>query len=86
MTSIVGHPLAMLTEIYIEALLVDEELADQVWEAWDWGAISEFMRKTSDSAKYIPTRNGSDAAPPTGRKPGQLNRVPGSTARQKRSI
>ena len=27
----------MLTEIYIEALLVDEELADQVWEAWDEG-------------------------------------------------
>ncbi len=27
----------MLTEIYIEALLVDEELADQVWEAWDAG-------------------------------------------------
>ncbi len=25
----------MLTEIYIEALLVDEELADQVWEAWN---------------------------------------------------
>ncbi len=25
----------MLTKIYIEALLVDEELADQVWEAWD---------------------------------------------------
>ncbi len=25
----------MLTEAYIEALLVDEELADQVWEAWD---------------------------------------------------
>jgi hypothetical protein len=23
----------VLTEIYIEALLVDEELADQVWEA-----------------------------------------------------
>ncbi len=29
----------MLTEIYIEALLVDEELADQVWEAWDAGVI-----------------------------------------------
>ena len=29
----------MLTEIYIEALLVDEELADQVWEAWDTGEI-----------------------------------------------
>ncbi len=25
----------MLTETYIEALLVDEELAYQVWEAWD---------------------------------------------------
>jgi len=25
----------MLTEIYISALLIDEELADQVWEAWD---------------------------------------------------
>ncbi len=31
----------MLTEIYIEALLVDEELADQVWEAWDKGEISD---------------------------------------------
>ncbi len=29
----------MLTEIYIEALLVDEELADQVWRAWDAGEI-----------------------------------------------
>ncbi len=27
----------MLTEICIEAVLVDEELADQVWEAWDKG-------------------------------------------------
>ena len=25
----------MLTEAYIEALLVDEELADRVWEAWN---------------------------------------------------
>ena len=31
----------MLTEICIEALLVDEELADQVWEAWDKGEIDE---------------------------------------------
>ncbi len=29
----------MLTEIYIEALLVDKDLADQVWEAWDKGEI-----------------------------------------------
>ncbi len=33
--------MAMLTEIYIEALLVDEELADQVWEAWDKGEIDD---------------------------------------------
>jgi hypothetical protein len=32
----------MLTEIYIEALLVDEDLADQVWEAWDRGDISTY--------------------------------------------
>ena len=31
----------MLTEIYIEALLVDEELADQVWEAWSKGEIDD---------------------------------------------
>ncbi len=31
----------MLTEIYIEALLVDEELADQVWKAWDAGKIDD---------------------------------------------
>ena len=31
----------MLTEIYIEALLVDEELADQVWELWDSGLLSD---------------------------------------------
>ncbi len=29
----------MLTEFYISALLVDEGLADQVWEAWDKGEI-----------------------------------------------
>jgi len=29
----------MLTLIYIEALLVDEELADQVWEAWESNLI-----------------------------------------------
>ena len=31
----------MLTEAYIEALLVDEELADMVWEAWDSGIIKD---------------------------------------------
>ncbi len=31
----------MLSEIYIEALLVDEELADQVWGAWNAGEIDD---------------------------------------------
>ena len=31
----------MLTEIYIEALLVDEDLPDQVWELWNAGVITD---------------------------------------------
>jgi hypothetical protein len=31
----------MLTEHYIQALLVDEDLADLVWELWDQGAIDD---------------------------------------------
>ncbi len=31
----------MLTRLYIEALLLDEELADQVWEVWDAGEIDD---------------------------------------------
>ncbi len=31
----------MLTVIYVEALLVDDELADQVWEAWESGTIDD---------------------------------------------
>ena len=31
----------MLTRLYIEALLVDEALADQVWEAWDKAEIDD---------------------------------------------
>ncbi len=33
----------MLTEIYIEPLLADEELADQVWEAWNVGKIDDLL-------------------------------------------
>ena len=33
----------MLAEFYIEALLVDEQLADQVWEAWDKGEICDLV-------------------------------------------
>ena len=31
----------MFSEIYIEALLVDEDLADQVWKLWNTGVISD---------------------------------------------
>ena len=31
----------MLTEAFVEALLVDEELANMVWEAWDVGMIPD---------------------------------------------
>ena len=31
----------MLIEIYIEALLVDEDAADLIWEAWDKGEIDD---------------------------------------------
>lgn len=33
----------MLTEAYIEALLVDEDLADLVWEAWRAGLIDDIL-------------------------------------------
>jgi len=31
----------MLTELYIEALLANEDLADQVWELWNVGMIPD---------------------------------------------
>ena len=34
----------MLTRAYIEALLVDENLADQVWEAWDKADIGDLSK------------------------------------------
>ena len=33
----------MLTELYIEALLMDEALADEVWSLWDAGEITDEM-------------------------------------------
>jgi hypothetical protein len=35
----VGDHFAMLTEIYFEALQVDEDLADQVGESWNAGEV-----------------------------------------------
>ena len=31
----------MFTELYVEALLVDEYLADLVWELWNAGIITD---------------------------------------------
>ena len=31
----------MLAELYIEVLLANEYLADQVWELWDAGVITD---------------------------------------------
>jgi hypothetical protein len=33
----------MLTELYIQALLVDEELAAWVWEMWNTGVITDYL-------------------------------------------
>ncbi len=35
----------MLTELYIEALLVDEELADRVWWLWARGGVSRITKQ-----------------------------------------
>ena len=55
----------MLTALYIEALLVDEELADQDWEAWDkeeiddqeawlgWWLITLTTRQNSQSSTTL---------------------------------
>ncbi len=51
----------MLTEIYIEALMVDEVLADQVWEAWEAGVIDDGLAAvawflTATSCAFSPCR------------------------------
>jgi hypothetical protein len=33
----------MLTKLYIEALLADEALADEVWALWNAGVITDDM-------------------------------------------
>ncbi len=43
----------MLTEIYIEALLADEELAEQVGEAWDAGG-SQMNWRLWHGARFTP--------------------------------
>jgi hypothetical protein len=45
----------MLIEMYIEALLVDEDLADQVWELWVRGFLNDV---SAFSAWYIVSQIG----------------------------
>ncbi len=44
----------MLTEIYIEAPLVDEGLADQVWEAWYSGEIETIEAPLALNPLFFP--------------------------------
>ena len=37
----------MHSEVYIEALLVDEDLADQVWELWDAEVTTDDLAATA---------------------------------------
>ncbi len=37
----------MLCSIYIEALLVNEDLADLVWEAWNAGELCDVAASTA---------------------------------------
>ncbi len=59
----------MLTEIYIEALLVDEERADQVWEVWDAG-------ETDDQVAWLAwwLIAGGRFTPDSGRRSGRVLR------------
>lgn len=42
----------MFTDLYIEALLTDEDLADQVWELWDAAIISDDLAALDRESRY----------------------------------
>ena len=74
----------MLTEIYIEALLADEELADQVWEEWhaenldDGAACIAWMLIAASRYHQEATANISSSS--TGKSP-SAPRMPGWSGR-----
>ena len=45
----------MLLSIYIEALLVNQELADQVWEAWNAGELCDMVAASAWLAMLRPS-------------------------------
>jgi len=48
----------MLSELYVEALLIDAESADQVWELWDVGLITKDLAALAQTTLTI--RAGGD--------------------------
>jgi len=42
-----GFQCPMLPELYVEALLVDPILADQVWKLWNAGVITDDLAAQS---------------------------------------
>jgi len=67
MTSYAGHLQAMLTRSYIEALLVDEELADQVCYMWESGGIDDDLAATAWLLISIRSSPLREAIPPRDR-------------------
>ncbi len=53
----------MLTEIYIEAHLANEALADQVWQLWYLGEIDDDMAVMAWWIIYIENRVGQTLDP-----------------------
>ena len=47
----------MPTEIYIEALLVDEDMADRAWEAWDEGVCIDEIAAFASLVNSFRRRN-----------------------------
>ena len=46
----------MLTRLYIEALLVDKDLADEVWEMWEAGLILDELADYAWSMSAMPRK------------------------------
>jgi hypothetical protein len=54
----------MFERLYVEALLVDEDLADQVWELWNAGVITDEMAEWAWGILVAsgPEQGGSDVS------------------------
>ena len=46
-------PQPILTKVYIEALLADEELADQAWDAGEIDDLTVWLAQWSVAAAYL---------------------------------